>query len=131
MKEILYWLVVVVFWIAIVVYIPDWGFVKGEVTQYSIAPCGDCPTGKMPLNTTKYKPNTDTQEVLSWMPEFGIPVRYTSCAVVSRTDWTCSYNDGSGIFGFNNGIYWDDIPMTEDVNWQYVSRTRYLMVYWG
>ena len=89
LEKLLGWVFVLAL-ILLFIYVPDWGFIKGEITEYSIAPCPECPTRMMTLNSRKYKPNVKTQEVLSWMPDFGFPDRYTNCAVVSRTNWECS-----------------------------------------
>jgi len=116
--------------VLLVIYSIDWGFLKGEVTEYGIAACPNCPTGMMTLNEQKYRPSLSRQEVVSWMPGFDFVDRYTKCAVVNRTNWECNYNDGSGRFGFSNGLYWNDDEKAKEMGWEYVPRWRYLYIYW-
>ena len=112
------------------VCITDWDFLKGEITNYSIAPCPECRTGMMTLNPTVYRPSSARQEVVSWMPGFQSVDRYTNCAVVDRENWQCTYDDNSGTIGFTGGKFWhDDEEMKKD-GWEHVSRYRYLMIYW-
>lgn len=116
--------------ILLITYIFDWGFLKGEITEYGTAPCPECPTGRMTLNSRVYKPNVSRQEVISWMPDFDGVDKYTKCAVVTRKNWECTYNDGSGKFGFSDGHYWNDDDRNIKEDWRFVSRIQYLLIYW-
>jgi len=116
----------------------DWGFLKGEVTSYPII-CwegsfdllGKCSSGKVgTLNRKNYIPNETTQSVIYWLNRGeGKELLSTlkKCTVVSRKDWECSYNDGSGSFGFKGGKYWED---TDYKDTKHTSKFEYMLTYW-
>lgn len=65
-----------------------------------------CSSVKFAANRTTYKVDTKRQDVISWMPGFSVEIeKYTDCAVLGREDWTCTYDDKSGEFGFIEGKY--------------------------
>lgn len=114
-------------------YVVDWGFLKGEITEYSIYcdPKVDC----INLNPTTYKVSETRQEVIHWTDD-SPPETLKNCSVVNRTNWSCKYNDGSAEFGFTKGNYFqyilrDSASSFMDDNTHYVSRLRYLMYYWN
>lgn len=109
-------------------YVFDWGFIDGEITEYPIMPCSECKTGKMTLGTRTFKPSVRQQKVA----EVGvIPIEeYIKCVVIDRENWDCTYNDGSGKFGFSKGEFWCDDPKTEEWGWRYVTRPVWLYYKW-
>ena len=103
-------------------FIFDWGFLNGEITEYSIISCSECEKEKMALGKRTFKPSISQQKVA----EMGItPIEvYSNCMVLDRENWDCAYNDGSGKFGFSEGNYWCDDPKTEE--WVYLARPIWL-----
>ena len=74
-------------------------------------------------NKSVYKVFPKTQEVVHWYPGFsGSLMKYTKCAIASVGNWQCTYNDGSGSFGYSNGKYWE-YPVSEEI--AHVSKWRW------
>ena len=79
--------------------VPDWGFLKSEITSYS-ADCvvpvvnGRCPKDLFANTPVTYKVSTSDQSVIYWVNGFP-PSRLANCAVASRTSWKCEYPDKS------------------------------------
>jgi len=103
-------LIVASIFIVIVLYFFDFGFLKGEITKYSLS-CDkenyinyQCTERWLPLNPTTYKPYVDKQQVLYWT--LSDIETLSKCSVVNRKNWTCMYDDESAEFGFKNGEYW-------------------------
>lgn len=123
-------------------YIIDWGFIRGDITAYTveckhpvnISTNYKCNNPEYTLRYTRYKVNVKRQEVVGWIEGFD-PTRYKDCAIRNRRNWTCTYNDGSGTFGFNGGNYFDYglKESTTDKLWEKmytVSRIEYLKLQW-
>jgi len=127
MKKILFWGVLS---IIAVLYFFDFGFLKGEITEYSLL-CNKenyidyrCSEKWLPLNPTTYKPNASKQQVLYWT--LSDIQTLNKCSVVNRKNWTCEYNDGSATFGFKNGQYWDTESITDELfEYRYVPKYIY------
>lgn len=105
-------LIIVTVFIAML-YFFDFGFFKGEITEYSLS-CDKknyinyrCTEKWLPLNPSTYKPNTNKQQVLYWSHATSNINTLTKCSVVDRKNWTCKYNDESAEFGFKNGQFWE------------------------
>lgn len=128
--------------VALFFYVVDWGFLKGNITEYSIW----CPpdykegNGCMTLGTTTYYPNKNKQAIIS-KSEFSI-MTLKKCTVIDRGNWECKYEDESAVFGFNNGQFhlntlWttDKRPFEEirkdEMQYKYVSRWRWLLESWN
>jgi len=101
-----------------VVFFFDFGFLKGEITEYSLL-CNKedyvnywCTKKWLPLNPTTYKPSVARQEVIN--STLGSYETLTKCSIVNRRNWTCKYNDESGEFGFKNGQFWE-ISLGENI----------------
>jgi len=112
------------------IYLIDWHFLKGEIVQYETATCEECPLGKMTLGISVYRPSVSKQEVVWRMPGRGGVNKYTDCTVLNRRSWQCSYFDGSGVFGFNNGKYWGTSQVKIELGHHSVNRFGYLYTYW-
>lgn len=87
----------------------DWGFLKGEITDYKAQCSGTVKRGKCigrstALTSFTYKPLVEQQVVLQWNQRFG-PERLSQCVVVNRTNWTCRYDDQGIEYGFREGTY--------------------------
>lgn len=119
-------------------YVLDWGFIKGTITAYGI----QCPkdfeegNGCYTLGaTTTYYPDKKSQTVKT-KNEYGIDT-LNNCTVINRKNWQCTFNDGTGDFGFNNGEYHTDLWIgwsDEDeygLEFDYVSRLRFLLEDWS
>lgn len=65
---------------------------------------------KIPLNKRVYRIDIEKQVVFSWLSD--IPStqtqKYTKCAIVDINQWSCSYDDESGNFGSNNGVFFEN-----------------------
>ncbi|OEJ69629.1 hypothetical protein [Magnetovibrio blakemorei] len=63
------------------------------------------------------------------------PTKYTNCAVVDDENWTCTYDDKSGKFGFRDGDYYTEVLKGTNIShdWQSVSRFGYVwnLVEWS
>ena len=85
----------------------------------------------LPLNPTVYKLNKARGEV--YYTSLGEAKRFADCAIFSRTDWACSYPDGSGKVVIIDGlkaIHADDVgrPMGAHFSlrrWQWWGVTLY------
>src|SRR4051812_5875196 len=67
------------------IYLPDWGFLKGEFTEYPVmckvnVVLGHCSKISYTPDTTTYKVSTDRQEVVFWNGGGGYVSRATKCA---------------------------------------------------
>lgn len=65
------------------------------------------------------------QTVVSQIGDFE-PMRYADCAVIDSENWTCTYDDKSGKFGFLGGDYYRKPPSTIGGKSQSVSRFGYV-----
>lgn len=65
------------------------------------------------------------QTVVSQIGDFE-PMRYTDCAVIDIENWTCTYGDKSGKFGFRGGDYYRESPSIIGGKSQSVSRFGYV-----
>lgn len=86
-------------------YLPDWGFLKSEITEYPVScqvkvASGKCSNIAYTLNPTIYKVSSTRQEVVYWSDAGGFVNRLTKCAVRDRRNWSCKYDDDSAEFGF-------------------------------
>lgn len=122
-------------------YVVDWSFLKGAITEYPIM----CPpdykegNGCFTLRTSTYYPDKKKQVVIK-KDEFGIQT-LKKCSVIGRRNWECKWDDESGTFGFNDGQFHSitlksnvrtfEEALEDDLQYQYVSRFRYLLEYWG
>lgn len=73
---------------------------------------GFCDRPDFPLGITTYTVSYNSQRVIS--DNGGIVHKYANCTVKDRKNWTCSYDDESGNFGFVSGTYFN-IPNWEKV----------------
>lgn len=123
---------------ALVLYAIDWEFTGSDFTAYSVE-CADVVVGntcKRPTRAeyvTTYKVFKDQQFVVS---EGFVPIRYNKCAIVSRTSWTCDFDDGSGSFGVRDGTFWQLVPSDSSVkplieHRAFVPRWKFLAVKYG
>jgi len=116
----------------------DWGFLRNEITNYSLlcehdVEYGICNRVSIPLNPTTFKVMADRQEVVYWTelgPGLIRPERLTKCAVRDRRNWSCRYRDESAEFGFSDGAYWErtltpGITAGMDKRVVHVGRWRY------
>lgn len=99
-------------------------FGGNEIKAYS-ASCktrvdelGFCDNPLLPLSVTTYKVSYNSQRVIS--DNGGLVNKYTDCTVKDRKNWTCSFDDKSGDFGFASGTFFS-IP-----NWDKV-KSRHLL----
>lgn len=99
-------------------------FAGNEIKAYS-ASCkvkvdeiGICNDPLLPLSITTYKVSYNSQRVISDIG--GVVNKYTDCVVKDRRNWTCSFDDKSGDFGFTSGAYFN-IP-----NWEKVKAKNLL-----
>ncbi|MEQ9487631.1 MAG: hypothetical protein RIM72_01420 [Alphaproteobacteria bacterium] len=54
------------------------------------------------------------------------PTRHNECAVIDMENWECKYSDGSGIFGFSDGDYYQsDAGVFDDL--RTISRFEYIV----
>lgn len=107
-------------WVTISTY-GDIGFLKGEISEYSYLCIGDvrdftCDGYWSPQGSfATYKVNSKSHEVIS-KSNYGV-TRYKDCAVSDRKNWTCTFEDKSGEFGFRDGVYYridfKTTPLTE------------------
>lgn len=81
-------------------------------------------------NISTYKVSYSSQRVIS--ETGGIVTKYTDCSVKDRKNWSCSFDDKSGDFGFTSGTYfdipnWDKIIIFRDLleKEYYVSRLEF------
>lgn len=102
------------------------------ITAYQLQPARYNP-GKVPdkisVTPTRYRINE--QWVVSQTADYE-PKRYTNCAVIDTENWTCTYDDKSGKFGFRGGEYFTvnlQPGRSIDENWEAVSRFTYVMNY--
>lgn len=116
-------------------YIVDWGFLKNEITLYTVS-CPQDYNGCYALSSTRYKINRKSQEVIYLID--GQPLfKYTDCAIQDRNNWKCTYDDDSGEFGFTKGEYffydWTESNLLHQVTEgnKYVSKIEYLLVQFG
>lgn len=58
----------------------------------------------VPGNRTVYKLNSARAEAYYVTGDFDTPGRLVNCAIVSRTNWICSYPDRSGKIAVTNGL---------------------------
>lgn len=76
-------------------YVIDWDFLSSQFTAYrvvceAVVVCNECSQPGMAGNATTYKVLIGQESVI----EKGNPAtEYTKCAITSRTDWKCSFND--------------------------------------
>ena len=111
MKKVVGTIFGVLIFLGAMFYFFDFGFLKGEITEYSLS-CDkknyinyNCTERWLPLNPTTYKPNVSKQQVLYWT--FSEIQTLNKCSVVDRKNWTCKYNDESAEFGFKDGQFWE------------------------
>ncbi|MBP9781072.1 hypothetical protein KBC89_00260 [Candidatus Woesebacteria bacterium] len=107
----------------------DWGFLKGQITNYPVM----CPSdfdGCYTLRHTTYKVDEKNNKVIYWTEGFP-PSTVTDCSIISRTNRKCAYDDGSAEFGFSEGSHFDYSPSFSNDNTSYASRLTYLMFHWG
>ncbi len=124
-------------------YTIDLGFINGSITEYTIQCSTDFSEGNGCYalgSPSTYRPNKNKQNVVS-QDEYGIET-LTKCTVINRTNWECTFNDGSGRFGFNKGKYftdlWCDPEFWGEDEWlekcgefKHVPRWRYLLENWN
>ncbi len=100
--------------LAILIYnITGDGIFSSKITTFPVLCQNELPTisdcvDATKLNKTTYKVDTEKQHVISWLPGYekiALIEQYTKCVVLDVKNWTCTYDDGSGKFGFNNGNY--------------------------
>lgn len=113
----------------------DAGFLKQEITAYSVQ-CESastphlCENVKFALRPTTYKVDAEKQEVLYWTQGFEVQ-RLKNCAIRDRENWSCKFNDESAEFGFTNGKFWS-VDLVESITadlgnkTEYVSRIRWI-----
>lgn len=123
------------------IYIMDWGFLTGRITEYPLLCPSDYTEGNgcFTLNTTDYYPDARTQTV-KMKTEFGIKT-LTKCSVINRSNWECKFDDESATFGFTDGkfhsftlesgFFSPEEALESDLQYQYVGRFRYLLEDWG
>jgi hypothetical protein len=75
----------------------------------------------LPLNPTTYRVGDNV--VVGKTAQF--LHKYSDCAVLTKSDWECRYNDRSG-FGMREGTYWVE-PVEADT--KYVSRFDYMKLH--
>jgi hypothetical protein len=114
------------------------GLFNSEIKEYPVV-CKEkvvlnkCDNPYFVANPTIYKVSTSRQEVIFWTDDLS-PSRTTKCAIRDKKNWSCKYEDESGVFGFNNGIYWatplgSSSYLSEEMEKEYYpSRTDYLMI---
>ena len=74
------------------------------------------------LNRTTYQVDVQSQQVGSYMPDLEdeITDQYTNCTVHDTQNWSCNYEDGSGVFGFFDGQYFQNPTILENI--EYLSK---------
>ena len=102
-----------------------------EVTVYPLICSGLIQEGKckgylITGNKSAYKIFPERQTVVHLYPNISPePMKFTNCAVANSQNWKCTYDDGSGSFGFREGIYWQSSPYEKII---YVSGWRWWYV---
>jgi hypothetical protein len=117
------------------------GLFNSEITAYPVL-CKDkvvlnqCDNPNVPLSPTTFKVSTSRQEVVFWIEDF-TPSRTTKCAIRDKKNWSCRYEDESGEFGFNNGVFREMsldpkyYPQDPYEKYYYPSRTKFLTIKCG
>ena len=76
----------------------------------------------LPLHPTTYRVGNDKviSETAGMLSEFG------DCIIMTTENWECRYDDGSGVFGFRKGEYWENDPWPDRrvVSRFYYNRVR-------
>ena len=120
--------------------VKDWGNFSSEISAYGIE-CGSdlvsghC-TGVAWANDAKtFKVNVDDSSVIEKTFIDG-PERLTNCGVADLDNWKCTFSDGSGPLGFNEGNFfenWDKSDPTQNILFGktvYVPRYRWVIFKW-
>lgn len=129
--------------VALFLYVVDWGFLKGGITEYPLMCPSDYTEGNgcYTLRTTTYYPDKNKQVVIK-KNDFNIET-LKKCSVIDRKNWECKFDDESAVFGFNNGQFhsWTlrstgtlgslEERLKEDMQYEYVSRFRWLLESWN
>ena len=112
-------------------YVTDWDFLSSQFTAYRVV-CeavvvgNECSQQVMALGATTYRIVVDQKYVVE---KGNHPTTYTKCAITSRTDWKCSFDDESGQFGATKGVFFmkpaSDHWVEHDI---FVSRWKYLAI---
>jgi hypothetical protein len=112
-------IVFVILVIGILYYFFDFGFLNGEITEYSLSCDKDkyvnyqCTEKWLTRASTTYKPDKKNQRVFYWVGTFPEIKTLTKCSVVDRENWTCKFNDESAEFGFKDGDYWEIVSISD------------------
>ncbi len=128
--EIIFSFAVVIYLFLLFVAFIDWGFLKGEITDYPIQ-CqnkpvyGVCNKKDFALRKTTYKPSVQRQDVVYSTEGFDVK-RLTKCAVKDRKNWTCTYDDESAEIGFTNGKFFE-VSLKES---KFVSEDMFDKIYY-
>ena len=99
----------------------------GYWCEHEVAPVisvNECRKISFPLNRQTFEIDKKNQRVISWFDD-GSPIRTNDCAIRDRRNWSCTYDDGSGSFGFNSGIAWSSDQFEKGNHVFYVSRWMY------
>ena len=99
------------------------------VVAYQLRPVA-APAGypdMIDVGPKKYR--IDGQVVVKQVGDFE-PSRYNDCAVINDDNWTCTYDDNSGKFGFRGGDYFTEALIESSIirdDYVSVSRFGYVM----
>lgn len=105
-------------WIVLAILLSLSACDDGTITAYPITETkSEDPLPWLALNPTTYSRQGDS--IVS--NTIGILSRYDRCVVADIENWECTFDDGSGQFGFRQGSHWRD-PVFDDV---YVGRLEY------
>ena len=112
-------------------YVIDWDFLSSQFTAYRVV-CGtvvvsnECSQPEVALDAVTYRVLVDERSVIR---EGYSPTTYAKCAITSRTDWKCSFDDESGQFGATKGVFFMTPASNSWVEHDiYVSRWKYLAI---
>ena len=115
-------------------YATDSGWMRSEITVYS-AQCvqkvvdNRCAQHQFTLRPTTYKLIHEQQVVVYWVEGFEVR-KVTKCAIASRKNWTCRYDDESAEFGFNDGEYFDRDLVTPLPELKKIKEHKYYLPKW-
>lgn len=113
------YLLVIVIGIILGIYVIDWSFLRGSVTEYRMF----CYSNKCTSNGfTKYYPDKTKAVVISIDSSDSLPSTLKNCSIIDRKNWSCQ--DESFVQGFSNGQYKnnseflrDSLPATSRLDW--------------
>jgi hypothetical protein len=115
-------------------YVIDWDFLSSQFTAYRVVCEGvvvgnECSQPGMALDALTYRVLVDQKSVILEGVKGYPPTTYAKCAITSRTDWKCSYDDGSGQFGATKVVFFMKPASNDWIEHDiFVSRWKYLAI---